>query len=340
MATNKYALIRYKVLDKCFSNKGRRYFIENLIEECSKQLKEIDPDSNGISRRQIFDDMNFMKSNEGWNADIKGFRDRKRFYYRYENTDFSINNSPLSEYEINQLKSAMDIIGQFKGMPQFEFVNELLPKLHQGTFIDDNQKTIISFDSNEYLKGMHHFGALYNAILYRTVLKIAYKPYEALNAELITIHPYYLKQYNNRWFLFGLNSVNLKPFWNLAIDRIESIRRSKEKYQSNKYIDWNEYFDDMIGVTKPEGAEIEKIVLEVYGKTANYFITNPLHSSQKTKIENKNLTRIELNLIINYELERLILSYSDSIKVVEPKRLVKEIKKRIENSHSLYTKNL
>ena len=60
MATNKNALIRYKVLDKCFRNPGKRYFIGDLIEECNNVLFDIDPNCSGISRRQIFQDLTFM----------------------------------------------------------------------------------------------------------------------------------------------------------------------------------------------------------------------------------------------------------------------------------------
>jgi len=90
MATNKNALIRYKVLDNCFRNPGKRYFIGNLIEECNKVLFEIDPNSNGISRRQIFEDIAFMESNEGWNIDLAKHRDGKRYI-----TDIAIPHSLL-----------------------------------------------------------------------------------------------------------------------------------------------------------------------------------------------------------------------------------------------------
>lgn len=38
MATNKHATIRYNILDQCFSNSGRRYFIDDLVEACNKAL--------------------------------------------------------------------------------------------------------------------------------------------------------------------------------------------------------------------------------------------------------------------------------------------------------------
>ena len=82
MSTNKNALIRYKVLDTCFRNVGKRYFIEDLIIECENVLLEIDSNSNGISRRQIFDDIAFMESSEGWSIELNRERFGKKTYYR------------------------------------------------------------------------------------------------------------------------------------------------------------------------------------------------------------------------------------------------------------------
>ena len=61
MATNKNATIRYQALDRCFRNPGRKYYIDDLIEVCNDALLDIDPDSSGIKRRQIYDDIKFMQ---------------------------------------------------------------------------------------------------------------------------------------------------------------------------------------------------------------------------------------------------------------------------------------
>ncbi|MDZ4668365.1 MAG: WYL domain-containing protein [bacterium] len=336
MATNKNALIRYKVLDNCFRNPGRRYFIGDLIDECEKVLVEIDPESNGISRRQIFEDIAFMESKEGWEIELTKLRDGKKVYYHYADTNFSINNMPLNEVEINQLKAAVDILSQFKGMPQFEWVNELVPKLKQGIASDEASATIMEFDSNQYLKGIEHLGPLYNAIFYKKTLSISYRPFENETPFEIVIHPYFLKQYNNRWFLFGYNPEKNKYDWNLAIDRIVSIKEIKGKYHNNTTIDWQEYFEDIIGVTKPIDAGVENVVLHFTGKTGNYMETKPLHGSQKPKWLDDQTLEVKLQLIINYELERLILSYADSVSVIQPLSLAKAIKNRLKEALNNY----
>ena len=336
MATNKYALIRYKILDKCFRNLGKKYFINDLIEECTIVLEEIDSDTNGISRRQIFDDITFMESKEGWNIDLIRHKESKKVYYRYADTNFSINDMPLNEIEIVQLREAIDILSQFKGMPQFEWVNELIPKLNQGISTNDSKDTIIEFDNNQYLKGIEFIGELHNAIFYKKALKITYKSFTSETSYEVDFHPYYLKQYNNRWFLFGYNPLYDKSDWNLALDRIISIKELKSKYIKNTTIYWNEYFEDIIGVTKPENGKVENIVLQFNKSTGNYIFSKPVHGSQKAKWINENTLEISLNLIVNYEFERLILSYADSVTIIKPKKLISSIKTKLKSAFEKY----
>ncbi|OMQ13679.1 YafY family protein [[Flexibacter] sp. ATCC 35103] len=333
MATNKNALIRYKILDNCFRNIGKKYFIDNLIEECNKALSEIDSSSNGISRRQIFEDILFMQSSEGWSIALSKIKEGRKVYYRYEDPNFSINNMPLNSFEVHQLQVALDILSQFKGMPQFEWIHELVPKLKQG-MVHDNESfsTIINFDSNKYLKGIEYLGLLYNAIYNKKVLLIKYQPFNHSQPYNLKIHPYYLKQYNNRWFLYGYSPEKEKFDWNMALDRIVDISEILDNYQDNLNIDWLEYFEDILGVTKHIDAKVENITLHFYGKTGNYIISKPIHGSQKSKWISNEILEVKLQLIINYELEHFILSYVDTVLVVEPKELRFAIQKRIENA--------
>jgi predicted DNA-binding transcriptional regulator YafY len=148
-----------------------------------------------------------------------------------------------------------------------------------------------------------------------------------------------LKQYNGRWFLFGLNPEIGSPAWTLAIDRIIDMKEILIPFIENTEIDWKEYFEDMIGVTKPEGQKIQTITLHFYGKTRNYIKTKPIHGSQKANWIDSNTLEVRLEVIPNYELERLILSYADSVKVIQPIAFIEVIKKRLQKSLNLYPNN-
>jgi len=336
MGINKNALIRYKVLDSCFRNRARRYFIDDLIKACEKTLLEKDPNSGGISRRQIFEDIAFMESSDGWGINLNKNRDGKKVYYQYSDPSFSINNMPLNELEIHQLKSALDVLSQFKGMPQFEWITQLIPKLDQGINKRQEVKILMDFDNNQYLKGIEHLGPLYNAILFEKVLEVSYQPYQNKAAYSMEIHPYFLKQYNNRWFLFGFNKANQKFDWNLAIDRIVSFKEIKAVFNKNTQINWNAYFDEIIGVTKPQNKQPEQVVLIFFGQTGHYIESKPIHGSQKSRWVDENTLEVRLDLIINYELERLILSYAENIRVHKPDSLVKLIRKRLADGVNIY----
>jgi len=113
MSTNKNALVRYKTLDRCFQNRGRMYFIEDLIEECNKALVEVDSASGGIQKRQLYDDIKFMESEPGWSIPLKRNYYGKKVFYRYADRNFSINNQPLNRDEAENIKAAIEVMSRF-----------------------------------------------------------------------------------------------------------------------------------------------------------------------------------------------------------------------------------
>lgn len=335
MATNKLAIIRYQTLDKCFRNTGRRYYIENLVEECNNAIYEFSGNEIGIKKRQLFEDIKFMESPQGWSIPLERKRDGHRVYYQYEDNNFSINNQPLNETESNQLKEALVTLSRFKGLPQFEWVSEITARIDSGLSLSTNNQNIIEFEQNNYLKGLEHITPIYNGILFKQTLQISYESFKRNGIQSFLIHPYFLKQYNNRWFVFGLNDLSDRLI-NLALDRIVEINQSSTNYKPNKSVDFSELFEEIVGVSIDNSAEIQNIVLEVSNDVMPYIETKPLHGSQKTKEKKEKHTIITLDLIPNYELESIIFSYGDNIQVIEPKELREKIAKRVSNLFEKY----
>ena len=314
MATNKHAIIRYQALDRCFSNPGKRYFIDDLIAACSKALYDFTGTEKSISKRQVQEDIKYMESEQGYRIPLERHKEGKKVYYRYTDKNFSINSQPLNEHEELQIKEALLTLSRFKGVPQFEWVNEIMAKLDTQFNFNQLSQPIIEFEQNQYLKGTEHISVLYNAILYKRALNIQYRSFKKPDeANEIVIHPYFLKQYNNRWFLFGLNA-EYQSIQNLSLDRIEMITELSIPYSENTYTDFEEYFEDIIGVTV-EDVEIQTIELKLSEQITPYILTKPLHGSQKY---NKQTGCITIEVRPNYELISLILSYRDRIEVISP----------------------
>jgi len=75
-------------------------------------------------------------------------------------------------------------------------------------------------------------------------------------------------------------SINNQPINASEAEQIKS--ESNLKYKASS-IDWNDYFYESIGVTRPDGIQVHEIVLKFSPDVAPYVITKPLHPSQKHK---------------------------------------------------------
>lgn len=333
MGTNKNATVRYQTLDRCFRNPGRKYSIDDLVEACNESLFDVDSKSSGVKKRQVYEDIKFMQDSRGFDAPIESFKDGRNAYYRYTESNYSINSQPLNKMEAQQLKESLLTLSRFKGMPQFDWIEELTARLEHYFHLKSDQK-VISFDENIYLTGRGYIGKLYNAIVNQNVLNIKYHPFK--QEEIIfEIHPYYLKQYNNRWFLFGLNNGH-NQITNLPLDRIDNIEQSKTKYIPNSEIDFEEFFEDVIGVSIPNDEKPEKVLLKIDKELWPYIKTKPLHGSQKIKEEGEEYSIVELEVYLNYELEALILSRGEKIEVIEPTKFRDKLKLRIVQLQKIY----
>lgn len=327
MSTNKNAIIRYQALNRCLRNPGRKYYIEDLIEACNDSLMDIDPSSTGVKKRQVYDDMKFMSDSQGFDAPIESLKDGKKVYYRYSDLSFSINNQPLNEREAQQLKEALLTLSRFKGIPQFEWVDEIKTRL-EASFQLKSQEKVIEFEENPYLRGKEHIGVLYDAIISRQIIDITYHAFNKEQCEQIVLNPYFLKQYNSRWFLFGYNESR-KAISNLALDRITSIRATNHHFGTITW-DADEFFEDVVGVTVNVNAEPIRILLQVSKSLWPYIESKPIHGSQKVKSKDSDTVTLELCLQINYELTAKLFAFGEDVKVLAPQELKDRIKAKAE----------
>lgn len=329
MASNKNAVIRYKALDKCFSNPYKKFYINDLIEYCSDILTEHYAQETSVSRRQIFDDMDFMKSEAGYDAPIESFKDGRKVYYRYLDLDFSISKKPLTASELSTLNEALETLNRMNSLPGFDWVNTIQTKLNSGLNLNNQDQQIISFEENEFLKGLEFLNPLYQFILNKQCLTIIYKGFSSGRESTFTISPYYLKQYNNRWFLFGHNH-QVEKIQNLALDRILEVQISETEFEKSS-INFTEYFEDIVGVSNDVDVGPVSILIELSDNILPYVTSKPVHGSQKI---NGNI--LELTVKINYELTSLILSYGENMKIIEPRELVDKLKIRISSLNKFY----
>lgn len=314
MASNKHAQIRYKVLDDCFSNFHRKFYFNDLLERCNKVLYDYYGEGHsGIKTRTLRADISYMRDRAGEEGvEIEAVDDGNGFYYRYSENGFSIFKRGLDESDIAQLKETVMMLQRFKGMPNLEWISELVVKLEDKLDLRGVSRSVIGFDDNKAYIGLDWFQDLFDAIINKTVLHIQYKTFTDVTHDWI-IHPYYIKEYNNRWFLFGLNeeydTISIIP-----LDRIENIEQVKRNY-TDSVIDFEHYFDEVVGVSVTPQEKV-CIRLQFSEHRFPYVLTKSLHQSQRiVDIDNR---IVEINVIPNNELDALILSFGSDIEVLSP----------------------
>jgi predicted DNA-binding transcriptional regulator YafY len=334
MPENKNIWLRYKTLDSCLSNPGRKYTIKDLKSEVEKVLSEADPNSNGVSFKTLRNDLKFMESERGYNAPIIQLIEGRKRYYKYE-VSFSINDNPINQSEWKMLEQAVLILKQFHGRPDFEWLNQIEPFITEKTK-GRKVRSVVDYDVNLDYKGLNLIPIIQNAILNKIVLEFNYRPFKGRPYHALC-HPYYLKQFNGRWYVFGRNENENKDIWQFPLDRIENLKETyKIQFKEDQMENWQDYFYDIVGVTRFD-EKVEKIIMNVSEEMIPYIITKPLHPTQKVRKIDDQRHEVEIKVIPNLELISLILSFGLHIKVKEPSGLKNRIKEIVRIMYMNYT---
>ena len=338
MPVNRNALIRYKTIDNCLRNKYRQWTLDDLIEACSEALYEYEGIDKGVSRRTIQMDIQLMRSNKlGYDAPIVVV-DKK--YYTYEDPEYSITNIPLTDQDLGKLSEVVDILRQFKGFTHFQELGGMVQKLEDKIHVSKTkEKPVIDLEKNENLKGLKFIDPIYQAITNKRCVEITYRSFKARTSNVFNFHPALLKEFRNRWFVLG-KKKRRAPYSILALDRIESLEASSVALISFDEKEITNYFKDVVGVSVNVGEKPQLVKLFIDHSTAPYVLTKPIHHSQELIEKNDQGIIISLSVQSNFELEREIMGFGDSIKVISPSRLKSRIKERLSHALDLYNTEL
>lgn len=318
MSGNKEALIRYRAINRCICNK-KIASKDALIRACSDAL------GYEVAWRTIAADLNAMRYDEGlkYNAPIKN--DRGIGYY-YEDPNYSIDEIPLNEEELHALTFTSKLLKQFSNVDIFDSFNEAVAKLSERLEIgiksnqEGAQYNFIEFETGVVQSGSEYLAPIIDAIKSKVVIKLNYSSYKRNEEKTYMLHPYYLKEYRNRWYAIGW-CADVKAIRTFGLDRIKALEpQYSEDYFQSKF-NPKEYYKNAMGISVMQDIEPSKIRLHISPAQAPYVLSRPIHHSQKVLKESKDGLEISLFLIINYELLSTLLGMGSDLQVIEPDKL-------------------
>ncbi len=314
MPLNKNALIRIKFLDEILTG-GRKYGFDELLDRLNEHLSERGM-SEGVSERTLRNDIAFLR--EHFNAPLEYDRNSKS--YHYSDPEFSAFNQELTVEALEAILKATDILRPFRGLSTTDMLYNILNSASKASEI--GYKFIVfpylEIDHNPLYKGLRWMSTLYNAIENNQKVWIDYDSFTGEWDFESIVRPYYLKEYNNRWFLIGKVEDVDESFWTIPLDRINSVKILDDVYLPEEKNAFLEKFNEIIGVTYIDENPLQAIKLFFREPAMKYVLTKPLHPSQKILEQKESSVLLRIQVRENYELLQSILQYVPNVKVVEP----------------------
>lgn len=344
MPVNKDALRRYRIIDRILADPNHSYTTHDILSCVNREC----PGDKKVELRMIQKDIKALEEEFGKKMVRNAGR---RGTVKYEDQSEPLFYQELTSEEEEMLREVLRSLGQFDGLDNFTWLDLLKKKLE----MNDPQSSLpyISFSKNEGLQ-IHAtlLGRLFMAIARKTVIEIVYEPF-GKSAFKSKVHPYQLKQYNDRWFLLcsPLDSSSPDTILNLALDRMkEDFTYVDDVPYVECKVDLKERFDEIIGVTLRPENEVEDIYFAVDDKSLDYIRTKWLHHTQfefDEKTQNdfrkkypslKDKTFFSIECRENHELYARFASYMGNVTLVEPIYMRDKLKAYLEIAINNYCK--
>ena len=183
----------------------------------------------------------------------------------------------------------------------------------------------------------------YKAIANKQVLRFDYQRFGQEPFTLV-FHPQFIKEYNGRWFVFG--EADREPYqaYNVPLDRIvgEVCEVDDVEYIPAPKGFYQEFFNNIIGVTREKGAKVEEVVIHTKTEYQHgLLLTKPLHHSQEEVLsfgehDGQWYGEVRLTIEPNRELRGRILLYGENLEVISPQSLREQIKEILKKQMEQY----
>lgn len=348
MPVTKNAMTRYALIDRMLASRNRSYSIQDITFVLAEKLSEYGMEP--VSKRCVEKDINYLEYDSPFDVEIEEYwvdaadcndRPYRKRCIRYADPTFSIFKPKLSEDEKTVLLSALETLGSFDGLENFEWLNDLQHRLGL-----EAHQSIISFSKN-ILTNSTLIAGLFTAIRLKRVITLHYHKFGCDEVHSVEITPHLLKEYNNRWFLIA-SACDTGKILTFALDRIDSFEENHKALYREASEDLIDRFEDMIGVTYNEDSEVEKIVFWVSDVSKEYIKTKPLHGSQRC-LRNERAIQIrnncpglcggelfQIDCMENYELIQALSSYGPELIVLEPIHIREKVFSRLSHMMDRY----
>ena len=343
-------LLRIKIIDEMFSSyPGKTFSPEKIIERVNSRNPEWKYNRHKLARDIGFlENERLLRLNREKVRPLSGIG-RWITKYGYQDSDISVFHDNLSYFDKLLIKDILEIL-QLKGIDSLGSFIKFIQ--NYGKEVSKDYSPIISFTKNPDEKKhiAAHLNNLLRYIRAKQCVKIKMKDrYDSSKNSMHIVHPWYLREYNRRWYLFGLEDDDIRHY---ALDRIIGLTKYEKKLYRGPYRSMEAILENVIGINFNKQDTVEEIIFWVSNKSSDFVLSKPMHRTMVEidmeevhkkvptafleKLPKKDGVFIKMQCIINYELRREMMSFREELIVLSPKDLRLQIREILESMCSNY----
>jgi len=331
----KNALIRFRIIDRALRNQYKPFPSKQSLRELCEDALFGSVDGENICDSTIEKDLFAMRMEH--DAPIK-YNKREGGYF-YLDPNFSINDFPLTNDDIESIKFAVNTLNQFREVEMFKQFGNAIDKIVDRFTISQDPRDVeisnfVQFETSLSSKGNEFLAPILAAIKHSKVVNFQYSSYVTSKRKERSVTPLLLKEFRNRWYVLTFDLAKQQVI-TYALERIEEFTVTDEIGLKPIHFDPVSFFKHAVGITSSEEEPV-KIIFKADKVSSRYIDSQPFHSSQKIIKEGKSKTTFELTVLISEEFIRSLLSYGGGIQIVEPPELRDEIIFRLEEMVANY----
>lgn len=228
------------------------------------------------------------------------------------------------------------------------------------TWLIDSYATLNQIQADSKLKGRIIFEDAPSGNIWLTdiaqamrtnhVIKITHQGFWKDYENTFDIEPYYLKIFNQRWYVLGRNPYYAKkkeeaeangeefnkPIYRVyGLDRVKNICITDKTFVMDRDFSIEEYFKGCCGII-PSNDEIVRVVFKAYYGEAKYLKTLKIHQSQDIVCEDDDSTTFKVDVKPTYDFYQKLLAKGDRIEVLSPDSVREEMRNFAKNMLNYY----
>ena len=173
--------------------------------------------------------------------------------------------------------------------------------------------------------GKHFLNPIIGAMKQNRKLVLTYRKFGQEEPYTITVEPYAIKVFKQRWYLLAKNYKRSLPTI-YAMDRMLNVQETDELFEFPEDFSTERFFKDFYGVLCHADEEVERIVIRAYPPLTHYLRTLPLHHSQKELQSTPQYADFEFYLHPTFDFLQELFAQTHEVEVLEPLRLRNSMK--------------